>query len=288
MYGYGIEGVVEKNIDMAMEYLSDVSKEFEVDAWYAKGNIYLSEGNIDEAKKWITKASEEGNKPDAMIQHAKLLLSEKDGINKAAEIITRAEQLYPGNLDVKKMYARIMLIMGDIQHKIGIDDDALTTLRRCVEAVDVLKRNNYKLDEIRKIEIDACMDCGEVACGKNEDELALTMLARTDLQKYPYAAVLIVLIHIDSPYKYSKNVNDDIAMINRAIGTNNWRNDVEKATAYYVLSIIYAHGTPNILPANVNYAYECIQKCAEIDYQLAESELKKYTKGFLGKITYKE
>lgn len=314
MYGWGVEGVVEKNIDIAMDYLSNVSEAFEVNAWYTKGRIYLSENNIEEAKKWLTKAAEggqeearqileqlsvprkslqelaeEGSDPNAMIKFAGMVLSdtEKGGIHKALEIITKAEQLYPNNLDVKEMYARIMFIHGHIENKIGAYDDSFTTLKQCVATVDVLKRNNYKPEVVRDIEIDACMECGEMASRKNEDELTLRMLARTDFQKYPYAAVLIALTHLENPYKYAQSVHDDIAIINRAIDTNNWRNDTEKAAAYFVLSVIYAHGTPNILPANVNYAYECIQKCAEIDYPMAENELKKYSKGFLGKITYR-
>lgn len=314
LYSWGIEGLVEKNIDIAMEYLSNVSEELEVKAWYMKGQIYLSESNIEEAKKWFTKAAEggedaatqiieqlstprkslqelaeEGSNPDVMIKFAGMVLSdtEKGGIHKALEIIAKADRLYPDNLDVKEMYARIMLIHGHVENKIGAYDDSFTTLKQCVATIDVLKRNNYKPEVVRDIEIDACMEYGEMAARKHEDELTLRMLVRTDFQKYPYAAVLIALTHLENPYKYAQSVHDDIAIINRAIDTNNWRNDTERAAAYFVLSIIYAHGTPNILPANVNYAYECIQKCAEIDYPMAENELKKYAKGFLGKITYR-
>lgn len=187
MYGWGVEGVVEKNIDIAMDYLSNVSEEFEVNAWYTKGRIYLSENNIEEAKKWLAKASEggqeearqileqlsvprkslqelaeEGSDPNAMIKFAGMVLSdtEKGGIHKALEIITKAEQLYPNNLDVKEMYARIMFIHGHIENKIGAYDDSFTTLKQCVATVDVLKRNNYKPEVVRDIEIDACMEIG--------------------------------------------------------------------------------------------------------------------------------
>lgn len=315
MYGYGVEGVTERNIDIAMKYLTDVSEAFEVNAWRTKGHIYMSEDKVEEAKKWFSKAAEagdedsanilkklstlqksiqelaeEGSDPDAMIKYSAEIMTdnERGGMFKALEIITKAEQLYPDNLDVKEMYARILFIHGHIENKIGAYDDSLTALRKCVAIIDVLKRHNYKAEEVRNIEIDACMECGEMAFRKDEYDLALSMFARTDLHKYPYAAVLIALTHLGYPHKYAQGVNEDIAMVNRAIDTNNWRGDKEKAAAYYVLSVIYAHGTPNVLRENVNYAYECIQRCAEIDFPMAENELKKYSKGLFGKITYRE
>lgn len=314
MYGCGVEGVVEENIDKAMEYLSDVSELWEVNAWYTKGHLYLLENNIEEGKKWIIKAAEagheeaaqlmeqltspsktlqelaeDGSDPYAMIKYAGEVFSntEKGGIHKALEIITKAEQLYPNNLDVKEMYARILFIRGHVETKIGAYDDAFITLKKCIETIDMLKRHNYKPDAVREIEIDACMECGEMASRKNEYELTLKMLERTDFHKYPYAVVLIALTHMENSYKYAHFVRDDVDRINRALDTNNWRQDTEKAAAYYILSVIYANGTPNRLSANVNYAYECIQRCAEIDYGMAEYELKKYSKGLFGKITYR-
>lgn len=38
---------------------------------------------------------------------------------------------------------------------------------------------------------------------------------------------------------------------------------------------------------DVNYAYTCIQKCSEIDSEMAASELRKYTKNLFGKVTYR-
>ena len=72
------------------------------------------------------------------------------------------------------------------------------------------------------------------------------------------------------------------------MGSSKWREPFEEASAYYVLSIIYAYGVSGYVQANVPYAYECIQKCASIDSELAAPELKKYSKGFLGKVTYRK
>lgn len=314
MYGWGVKGVVEKNIDKAMEYLSNVSDLFEVNAWYTKGRIYLSENNTEEAKKWLAQAAEAGHKealeileqidasrktleeiaeegrdPYAMIKFAGTVMSDTDGggIHKALEIISKAEQLYPDNLDVKEMYARLMFIHGHIENKIGAYDDSFMTLKKCVAAIDVLKGNNYKPDVVREIEIDACMECGEMASRKNEYELTLKMLERTDFHKYPYAAVLKAITHFEHAAQFGACISNDISEIHSVLGNSNWRAAFEEASAYYVLSVIYAYGVQGYVAVNVPYAYECIQKCASIDNELAESELKKYSKGLFGKITYR-
>ena len=72
------------------------------------------------------------------------------------------------------------------------------------------------------------------------------------------------------------------------LGSSNWRASFEEASAYYALSVIYAYGVQGFVAANVPYAYECIQKCVSIHSELAEPELRKYSKGFLGKVTYRK
>ena len=49
-----------------------------------------------------------------MIRYTGMVLSDKEkgGISKAVDIIHRAVELFPDNLDVKEMYARIMGIEG--------------------------------------------------------------------------------------------------------------------------------------------------------------------------------
>lgn len=313
LYAAGIEGVIEKNSDVALEYLSDVTEDYESDAWYIKGRIYLSENNMDEARKWFSKAAEAGNEeaaeilekmpeqgksieelaedgsdPYAMIRYTGMVLSDKEkgGISKAVDIITRAVELFPDNLDVKEMYARIMGIEGHILSQIGADEDSAVSLKKCLDTIDILKYHNFNPEAVRKIEVGACMTYGELANRNDMDDLALEMLERTDWKKYPYAAVLAAIIHCRDVDRYSREIEKDIRFLCQAVQEDNWRNENERSKAYYMISITYAYGIATITK-NINYAYECIQKCAEIDYSMAEEELKKYSVSFFGKITYK-
>mgnify|MGYP004501878989 CR=1 FL=1 len=315
MYGYGVQGVVESNTEKAIEYLSDVSEDYEVDAWYNKGCIYANAKQMDDAMLWLKKAAEagderaekvirqiqnpqeflrqeaeEGKDPNAMIRYAALALSnpEQGGFTKAVETITRANQLFPDDLNVKEAYARYMFLKGHVDRKIGADNDAYRDLMISVETVDQLKQRNFMPDAARETEVDACMELAEMAYRRDEVELTLRMLERTDMKKYPYAVVLKAIVHFGQPMRYGSYISDDISGIHSTLGTSKWREPFEEASAYYVLSIIYAYGVSGYVQANVPYAYECIQKCAVIDSELAAPELKKYSKGFLGKVTYRK
>ncbi len=315
MYGYGVKGVVESNAEKAIEYLSDVSEAYEVDAWYNMGCIYANEKRMDDAMIWLKKAAEagderaekvikqiqnpqeflreqaeEGKDPNAMIRYAAFVFSnpEQGGFTKAIETITRANQLFPDDLNVKEAYARYMFLKGHVGRKIGADNDAYRELKISVEAVDQLKQRNFMPDSARETEVDACMELAEMAYRRDETELALRMLERTDIKKYPYAAVLKAIMHFGKPERYGSYISDDISGILSIMGSSKWREPFEEASAYYVLSIIYAYGVSGYVQANVPYAYECIQKCASIDSELAAPELKKYSKGFLGKVTYRK
>lgn len=315
MYGYGVEGVVEKDFEKALEYLSDVSKTYEVNSWYTKGCLYANAKMMDDAMTWLTKAAEagdenaakvieqiktpkkslqelaeEGKDPNVMMQYTAVAFTnpEQGGFNKAMETIKRANQLFPDNLDVKEMYARFMFLQGHIDRKIGAEDDAYTALKISIETVDLLKRHNFMPDKVRETEIDACMELAEMASRRNDDELTLKMLERTDVQKYPYAAVLKAITHFGHGERFGSYISNDVSEIHRILGSSNWRAPFEEASAYYALSVIYAYGVPGYVTANVPYAYECIQKCASIDSELAAPELRKYSKGFLGKVTYRK
>lgn len=316
MYGYGVEGVVEKDFEKALEYLSDVSKTYEVNSWYTKGCLYANAKMMDDAMTWLTKAAEagdenaakvieqiktpkkslqelaeEGKDPNVMMQYTAVAFTnpEQGGFNKAMETIKRANQLFPDNLDVKEMYARFMFLQGHIDRKIGAEDDAYTALKISIETVDLLKRHNFMPDSVRETEIDACMELAEMAYQReSETELVLRMLERTDIKKYPYAAVLRAIVHFGQQERYGSCISDDISGIHSTLGSSKWREPFEEASAYYALSVIYAYGVSGYVQANVPYAYECIRKCASIDSELAAPELKKYSKGFLGKVTYRK
>ena len=60
IYRRGVDGVVEKNLETAMSYLSKVTVDDEPVAWYLKGKICL-EKKDDNAIDWFQKAAERGN-----------------------------------------------------------------------------------------------------------------------------------------------------------------------------------------------------------------------------------
>lgn len=314
MYGYGVNGVVEKDLALAFRYLDDVSETFQANAWYARGLILAKENCRDEALMWLNKAVEAGNTnapraiaqlnapkrtlqqlaeedhdPGAMIKYAMEMMedTEQGGINKSVELIQQAHGIYPDNLQVTEFYVRIMFIYGHIGRKIGDYDEAYRTLGDVVRQIDILKRHNYKPEGIRQQEIDACMEYGELAYKRDEDQLAINMFARTDKVKYPYVSVMLILTYFKYGATYADQISGEVTNILKALNGSNWRQELERAAAYFVLSVVYATGVGSGIQVDTTYAYKCIQKCAEIDYEMAKDELPKYSKGFFGKITYR-
>jgi len=315
MYGYGVEGVVEKDFERALEYLSDVSASYEGASWYIKGCLYAKRNETEEALVWLTKAleageeraakvieelknppktlkelAEEGKDPKIMMQYAAVALTDKENgdFHAAVETMERANRLFPDNLEVKEMYARFIFLKGHISFKIGALDEAYKCLRMSLDAVDQLKRHNFMMDEVRETEVDACYELAKLAYQRDEGDYALQLLARTDIQKWPYAASLKTLIHMSDLERFDSCIKADVAEIQSVLGSSRWESAFEEASAYFSLSIIYAHGIYGYIPANVPYAYECIKKCASLDEDLAQDELKKYSKGLFGKISYRK
>ena len=97
--------------------------------------------------------------------------------------------------------------------------------------------------------------------------------------------LLIRMFH--SEYFDGLLLANDSKFLRDSIDSFEWRNPKEQAIAYSVLSDIYSKGIPNLVNADVKYAYSCIQKCAEIDPDLAKDEIKRYSKNIFGMVTYK-
>ena len=313
LYGYGVEGYLEVNIDLAMKYLSDVPESDEVDAWYAKGCIYASHKDTAAAREWLVKAAEtghedavemlsripgaeediqklaeDGKNPFAMLQYTSAIVGkpEKGGPQKASEIMEKAVRLFPDFIPAREKYARVLLLHGYTMFQIGSFESAVPELTKCLEQLDILRRNGVEESVIREMEPIASMYCGEAAFYLKKNQLALEMFAKTDPREFPYATVLTAMLHRRERESYKQFFAKDLEEMKRAISSDKWRSNYEKASLYSMLSLIYAYGEPGVAP-NVEYAYECILKCAELDRSLAEPELRKYRKNFWGKITYR-
>ncbi len=283
-----------------------------MEAWYAKGCIYAFHKETEAAREWLVKAAEaghedavgvlseipgaeediqklaeDGKNPFAMLQYASEIVAkpEKGGPQKASAVMERAVQLFPDFIPAREKYARILLLDGYSLFQIGACEHAITELTKCLEQLDILRRNGGDESVVREMEPDVCMYCGEAAFYLNKNQLALEMLAKTDPQKFPYATVLTAMLHRQEGGSYTQFFAKDIEEMKRVISSDKWRNNFEKASLYSMLSLIYSSGA-GVAP-NIEYAYECILKCAELDPSLAESELRRYRKNFWGKITYR-
>ena len=241
--------------------------------------------NYDELRK----CAEAGADPQAMIQYSAILLNdhENGSLSKAVDLIERANQLYPDNLEITERYAHLQGIQGYVFKQMDLYDPAYISYTKCINAIDMLKNRQYNPESVRKLEIESCIEYGEVAIKKRERDVALKMFKRTDVHMYPQAAVLTASIHYESLEKYAKYIVDDITILKSVLRENNWKCDAHKAAAYYLLSQFYANGVAGVLAPDINYAYECILRCSQIDTYLAEDELKKYSKSLFGKIKYR-
>lgn len=312
MYGFGVEDVADKNLELAIDYLNNVSEHFEVQSWLVKGKLFLGEKKVEQAKVWLEKAGMAGNEEarqilmqishgtksilelaeegdlQAMLKISNYYMVDKEhhDVAKAMEWARKAVNQYDGNVEALENLSFILRYVGHIRYKIGAIDDAFLMMQEALSICERLRKNNSSSAKLEDVENDCFMDCGEIAWRKDQYDLALDLLRRVDKQKYPYAAVLILWIHSNNAKEYEQEVPKDIRAVNLALSSETWRNNTELAGAYYILSVCYVCGIGTY--KDVKMAYECILKCAELDYEIAEPQLKKYHKGFLGKVKYIE
>lgn len=248
----------------------------------------LASGSVAEMIDW--ELTEAGADPDAMIRCSIEAMNDKEkgGFYKAFDIMRLANALYPDNLEVKVKYLDLLFMSGHISRKIGAKEQAYEHLKQCVGEFDLLRAKGLiPKGFARRIEGDACMELGEMEYDAGNYLRAFELLERTDLERHPFAAVLCVTMHMDYPSRYSREIADEVAFLARAIDTDHWRTPFERAAAYYMLSCILATGVPNGVRADVNRAWSYIQKCAEIDPEMAQTEISKYSRKLFGKIVYR-
>ena len=227
--------------------------------------------------------------PYEMIRESVRLLDnvEEGGITAAESLMARAYELYPDNLDVCEKYAHILSMRGYIDKQIGAYPQAFDVLSESIRILDDLFRQGHSSAMLQDLYMRTALDCGETACLLNNWSEAVPLLSKVDPEKYPYAAALKAIVLIDAPGKHGTELKQLVSILNHAVTTDNWQTDLQHATGYYVLSLIYSKGYPNEIRKNTKYAYECIQECAKFDTELATEQLKRYSKTLYGKIIYK-
>lgn len=226
--------------------------------------------------------------PYEMIRESVRLLDnvEEGGITAAERLMARAYELYPDNLDVLEKYAHILSMRGYIDKQIGAYPEAFDVLSESIRILDDLFRQGLSSAMLQDLYMRTALDCGETACLLNNWSEAVPLLSKVDPEKYPYAAALKAIVLIDAPGKHGIELKQLVSILNHAVTTDNWQTDLQHATGYYVLSLIHSNGYPNEIRKNTKYAYDCIQKCAKLDSELAENELKRYSKSVTGRILY--
>ena len=224
--------------------------------------------------------------PYEMIRESVRLLDNVDegGITAAERLMARAYELYPDNLDVREKYAHILSMRGYIDKQIGAYPQAFDVLSESIRHLDALFRQGRSSPMLHDLYMRTALDCGETACMLNNWSQAVPLLSKVDPEKYPYAAALKAMVLIDAPGKHGAELKQLVSILDHAVKTDNWQTDLQHATGYYVLSLIYSKGYPNGIRKNTKYAYECIQKCSQLDKELAEKELNRYSKSVTGRI----
>lgn len=226
--------------------------------------------------------------PNAMIEHSLEIMDKSDNRNVGAalDVMHQADALFPDNVDVKMHLIFLLRLKGHVLMQANERDQARRHLNQCLSEIRWLRERNVPYEQIiRPIEIEACMDLGEMAYYDADCPLALAMLARTDRNVYPYAAVMTLGIHLEDPGRFARQIADEIDFLTHA--TTGWRRPFEYAACLYMLSGSFADGVPNVLRRDINHAYALLRKCAEIDPELAGPELKKYSRNLFGKLVYR-
>lgn len=310
LYGFGLG--TTKDVNKALKLLEDVPDEDISDAYLTKGKIFNSEGNSQEGQKWLQKSAQMGNDvaqrllsegagkkeeeqanevidPESVIRSYEDLVA-KNELRKASSLIFRARKVFPDNLDIRERCAKLLEIVGAYHNAIGDAERAIEVLSDCLSEIEFLRSNNRDTDKLRKLEESACYFYGLAAFKTDKCDLAFEMFSKVDQKRYLYKTVIKMLIRMsNSEYYDGLLLANDAKFLRDSMDSFLRENHTpqEQAIAYSVLADIYSKGIPNHLHADVKYAYSCIQKCAEIDPELAKPEIARYSKNLFGIVTYK-
>ena len=323
-YGVGIDGFLPINCERAFSCLDNVHESQKGEALYYKGVIsfntlhdvertkaFLSmavKEGFEEAKRMLNsinksnqsgthlskeeeaealkRAAESCSSPGAMIRYSQILL-DSGKLHEAVELIKKARAHFPDNLDVILSYVLIENIHIYCGYKVaGSDNINRDDCNEVLCLISLLKAQNYEVESIKNAEIQMLFFLGRSYYRDDNEKRALNYFVKTDIRLFPFAAVLTALIHFDNRKLYNNQLYSDAKKLKSVLNSKNWENKAQQAAAYFLLSLIYATGAPN-LPKDEKYAFSCIKQCNALDPEMAKDEIKKYKTGFWGNIVYK-
>lgn len=300
-YGTGIPGHVDIDTDLAFELLDDVPEEDIPTALYYKGLIYLKTlHNEQSARTYLEASAQRGeemaisllkkldnNKDDPMefVNRSEALFDEGD-LQGAVDTITEGFHLFPDNLAVLRQLVRMddrVLIGRGVLGALNSSEKEF-----CYMVLDMVKKlrdNSYELEGLDSTESNLYYCLGCIYFKEEDFDTALRMLSSSNVDDTPETAWKMFHIHIHNIEEYLNELYQDASRLRQALTSENWHTDTDKAYAYLGLSTIYAVGAPGI-NTDINYAYDCIQRCNALDPDVAKVQIGKYSRDRYGRIIY--
>lgn len=220
---------------------------------------------------------------DAMIQVSRAYFFEMKDIFEAINWARKTVELHDTMIIAYENLCTLLDISGHVSYKIGALDRAMDTLLEALEIIDLLKDNDYYPENIRKIESQASMNCARIATANQDKDLICKFLPRIDKKICPYVVVLKAFVNSEN--KNSNYMRQEFEELKEVTLASNWADNEEKSFAYYFLATHYLFGTGG--EKNIDLAYENMKVAADLGLDLAQKELRRFSKNFLGKITYK-
>lgn len=322
LYRRGVDGVVEKNLELALEYLSNISEPEEGVAWYLKGLIYLELKN-DESIEWFKKAAGRGN------DDAKRMLRFFTGedVNKIedeipdlvkdavkgnekfcmclAVIFMGDSSFGPDYYDFEKMkfwtnrclslhtpkgdlyYAECLSRWAKIRRKNRIyDRDVLSDLQKSNEILLQLKRSGEcNIDEINATYYQNEWEMGWVICYSDLKDAANLSKAYSYFEDICENYLCSDALHGIAVVSLFKDDTFRFAQYTaKALEYNKWLDNEMYANCLHNMGGIFLSQTNS--KDNLENAYQHFSKAAELGYEDSKKELSRFHRTLFGKLKY--
>lgn len=321
LYRRGVPGFVEKDLNMAFQYLSQVEVSQEPDAWYIKGLIYMdlkddqvvecfqkaADGGNDNAKKMlelfvgedidriekklpgVVKGAIKGNENFCM-NLALIYMGDSSfgtelyNFNKMKFWTKMCLSLHTSKGDL--CYAKCLSRWAKVRRKNRIYDEVLRDLQKSNEMlVQIRNSGECNIDEVNEIYYQNEWEMGWVLCYldlENADNLSKAQDYFKDvLENYPCSDALHGMAIV------SLFNNDQFGLLQytaKALDYNKWLDNEMYANCLHNMGKIFL-GQKNSKD-NLENAYRHFSKAAELGYDASKEELLHFHRTIFGKLKY--
>ena len=318
IYRRGVDGVVEKNLETAIDYLQKVQVKDEPAAWYLMGEICLEQKD-DAAIEWFQKAAERGDTrasdmmelfvaedcrkiedeiPD-LIRDA--IKGEEDGCMCLAVIYMGDSAFGPDFFDFEKMrfwmgrclklqtvkgnlcYAKCLYRWAKVRRQNLIYDDAVISDLEEASTILLQLKNTNECDitEVRELYYQSEWEKGWVTCYsdlKDADNLSKAYSYFEDVWKNWPCSDALHGMAVASLF-----LNDSDSFVHntgKALEYGEWWHEEMHANCLHNMGGILVHLN------DLETAYRHFEEAAKLGYAEAQDELKRFQRTFLGKLKY--